>query len=141
MTRVKELRDFRGMTQDQFAEFCDVSRMTISRAELSGKISRSSAVKIAEACGVTVGYVLGTEDRDVFVSPGKPFTFHIPDGAGNVTVIEHSTDAPKTPQARILAAGIDKMPERDREKALKFVMMMFEQYADFFEQEDKTDGN
>ena len=137
MTQVRQLREFRGMTQEDFADFCGVSRMTISRAERLGKISRESAVHIAEACGVTVGFVLGIEDKDVFVSPGRQSKSPAPDGTGSTVDV---ASAPKTPQARILAAGIDRMPERDREKALNFVMMMFEQYADFFERSDDDDN-
>lgn len=35
---------------------------------------------------------------------------------------------PQTPEARILASGIDKMPQEEREKALAFVKLMFDKY-------------
>ena len=51
-----------------------------------------------------------------------------------------SAGKPRTIEARILASGIDKMPERDRERALNMVRLMFEQYADFFEGGDDNDA-
>ena len=56
---VKTLREQRGMTQDDFAEFCDVSRISIARYETGGQVSRASAEKIAAACGVSVSFVIG----------------------------------------------------------------------------------
>lgn len=40
---------------------------------------------------------------------------------------------PVTSEARILAKGVDRMPEADRKRLLKMVDLMFEQYAEFFE--------
>ena len=63
MHNVTKLREKMEMTQEEFADFCGISRTSIARYEAGGKISRSSAVKIAEACRVTVDYVLGIEQR------------------------------------------------------------------------------
>ena len=41
---------------------------------------------------------------------------------------------PQTPEARILASGIDRMPQDEREKALTFVRLMFDKY---FSKEDE----
>ena len=58
MNRVKELRRERGMTQSAFAEFCDVSILSVSRFEHGASPSVESARKIAEACGVSMDYLL-----------------------------------------------------------------------------------
>ena len=58
MSRVTELRHARNMTQDQFAEFCDVSHACIARYDAGAPISRKNAEKIAKACKVSVDYVL-----------------------------------------------------------------------------------
>ena len=59
MNNVLELRTTLGMTQDEFAEYCDVSRISIARYETGGKVSRASAEKIAAACKVSVSFVIG----------------------------------------------------------------------------------
>ena len=46
---------------------------------------------------------------------------------------------PSTTEARILAKGIDRMPEADRKKLLKMVDLMFENYKEFFEGTDTDD--
>lgn len=47
--------------------------------------------------------------------------------------------APKTRQARILAAGIDKLPEADRDRALAFYQLLFADHAEFFNEKGKAD--
>ncbi len=62
MNNVATLRNILSMTQDEFSEHCDVSRISIARYEAGGEINRKNAVKIASACGVSVAYVLGITD-------------------------------------------------------------------------------
>ena len=59
MNTVLDLRKQKGMTQDEFAEFCDVSRASIARYEAGGNVNRENAEKIAKACQVTVDWVIG----------------------------------------------------------------------------------
>jgi transcriptional regulator with XRE-family HTH domain len=70
MNNVYNLRKQRNMTQDEFAEFCNVSRISIARYEAGADVSRSNAQRIAEACHVSLSFVLGieqTEDEDVWM--------------------------------------------------------------------------
>ena len=60
MNIILKLRHSMKMTQEQFAEFCDISRISIARYEAGAPINRENAVKIAEACNVSVDYVLGS---------------------------------------------------------------------------------
>lgn len=46
------------------------------------------------------------------------------------------SDAPRTEEARILASGIDKLPQADRVRALEFIRMLFVDHADLFPKED-----
>jgi transcriptional regulator with XRE-family HTH domain len=64
MNNVLTLRNRLSMTQDEFAEFCNVSRISIARYEAGTEIHRANAMKIASACGVPVEYVLGIEQND-----------------------------------------------------------------------------
>ena len=45
--------------------------------------------------------------------------------------------APVTSEARILAHGVDQLPEDERKKALAVVQAMFTQYADYFDKGDE----
>lgn len=64
MNNVLQLRTAMAMTQDEFAERCNVSRISIARYEAGAEINRSNALKIATACGVSVEYVLGVSQAN-----------------------------------------------------------------------------
>lgn len=51
--------------------------------------------------------------------------------------LPYEQEMPVTSEARILARGIDKLPEEERKKALAVVQAMFAQYADYFEKGDE----
>ena len=59
MNIVKKLREKTGKTQEEFAEYCGLSRSSIARYESGEEISRINAEKISKACGVSIGFVLG----------------------------------------------------------------------------------
>ena len=63
MNRVYELRKQAGMTQEEFSEFCGISKISITRYETGNEVSRANAMKIAKACNVSVSYVLGDENE------------------------------------------------------------------------------
>ena len=58
MNRITEIRRRMGMTQDQFAEFCDISRVSIARYDAGEQIGRKNAEKIAAACGIGIEEIL-----------------------------------------------------------------------------------
>ena len=64
MNRVKKLKERLGMTQEQFAEYCGISRSSIARYETGAEISRINAEKIANVCHVSIDYVLGKNDKE-----------------------------------------------------------------------------
>ena len=61
MNKVYQLREKLHMTQDEFAEYCGIAKISISRYEAGTNVSRANAIKIAKACNVTVDYLIGTE--------------------------------------------------------------------------------
>lgn len=61
MNNVLLLRTIKGMTQYEFADFCGMSRISIARYEAGAEINRANALKIADACGVSISYVLGDQ--------------------------------------------------------------------------------
>ena len=113
MNRIKLLRQQREMTQDSFAEFCDVSRASIARYDAGGRVDRKNAEKIAYACGVSVDYVLGISQTPI-AEPDFLST----------------AEAPKTAEARIISANIDKMPPKERERALNVLKAACAEYFD-----------
>ena len=75
MSRVTELRRSKGMTQEQFAEYCGISRISIARYETGAAISRENARKIAVACNVSIDYLLDYEyenDYQLIMSEQSP---------------------------------------------------------------------
>lgn len=64
MNRIRMLRKLRDMTQDQFAEFCDISRASVARYDAGQPVDRKNAEKIAAACRVSVDYVIGLGSDD-----------------------------------------------------------------------------
>ena len=65
MNRVLTLRQLKRMTQDAFAEFCDVSRISIARYEAGCEVGRKNAERIAAACKVSIEYVLGYTTENI----------------------------------------------------------------------------
>lgn len=114
MNIVRELRKKAAIQQKELAIIAGVSAPTVSEWEANKKDPSGERLrKLAEYFGVDELVILGKGVIDL-TNPQQP-------------------GVPKTPEARILASGIDKMPERDRERALNVVRLMFEQYADYFD--------
>jgi transcriptional regulator with XRE-family HTH domain len=111
------MRDYRkrsGLTMKRLGELVGASEASISQYE-TGRVEPDIDLmtKIADVLGVSVDNLIG-----------------------------HSSDIenmePKTKEARILAHGIDKLPQEQREQALNVMKAMFSKYAPFFEEmEDK----
>lgn len=56
--RVCELRESMGLSQEKFAEKCNISRVTVSNIENANtKASAENLNRIARACNVTVDYL------------------------------------------------------------------------------------
>lgn len=63
MNNVLLLRTKLSMTQDDFADYCGISRITVARCETGSAISMATAKKIARACDVSISYVLGDAEE------------------------------------------------------------------------------
>lgn len=118
--RIKSARIALGYSAEQVAAFLNVSPATVYRYE-NGDISKlpSKFIKpLAEFLCVTPQYLMGWSDDAAVVPP---------------------RDIIRTPEARILAKGIDKLPREQREQALAVVRAMFEKYSEYFEKEHNDD--
>ena len=119
--RMKQARLALGYSAEQVAAFLNVSPATIYRYE-NGDISKlpSKFIKpLAEYLCVSPSYLMGWSDDN---TPADPSAVHL-----------------NTPEARILAPGIDKLPKEQREQALAVIRAMFVKYADYFEKENDND--
>ena len=119
MNIVKQLRLKAGLQQQELASMIPVSKPTVSDWEHQRKNPRGENLKrLAEIFQVDELVILGV------VPP--------PIDTGQEAV-------PRTVEARILASGIDQMPQEERERALDAMRIIFAQYASFFERKDTDD--
>jgi len=66
-TRLKELRERRGETQSQLAEFLEVSQQAVGKWELDkASPDDKTLIKIAVHYGVTIDYLLGFDDSQQY---------------------------------------------------------------------------
>lgn len=119
--RIKQARLSLGYSAEQVAAFLNVSAATIYRYE-NGDISKlpSKFIKpLAEFLCVSPSYLMGWSDDPgtIVRSDPPPYT-------------------PHTPEARIIAAGIDKLPQAQREQALNVVRAMFAKYSEYFKEDN-----
>jgi len=106
----------------------------ISAAELS----RMSGVNKVAISNYINGVYIPKQDKcyalaiALDVDPGWLMTGDEPRKTRN----ENAEDPPKTEEARILAKGIDKLPQEQREQALSVIKAMFAKYSNYFEKEN-----
>ena len=116
---IKILRMKRGITQDQLAEAVHMGRSAIGNYEQGIREPDLDTVEaFADYFDVSIDDLLG---RDELTAITK-------------------TPMPKTAEAKILSAGVDRMPASDRERLLSMVRLMFDKYADYFERTEDNDS-
>ena len=121
MNRLKECRENMRLSQKYIAITLGVKPPSVSNWERgTTNPTQENMIKLADLYGVSVDYLMGRTDN-----PN--------DDKGEEAKTEQD-GTPRTPEARILSAGIDKMPARDRERALQMVRIMFDKYADYFKE-------
>ena len=148
MNRIKELRRKYPMTQAELAKALHISQASVSGYE-SGNYEPDFELtkRMADLFGVTIDYLLGrSEEKQITPKPEpRPASGLTDDDLAKIADLvqrKHPSigeNQPKTVEARILAAGVDKMPEADRERALEAMRLIFLDYADYFEKGSKDD--
>ena len=149
MNIVKELRKRKGIQQKELAMEVGVSIPTISQWE-HGKTDPSGErlKKLAEYFGVDELFILGygLENPSLFVptnpkisgvSQTEQIAQYILDRLSDLQTKD--APSPKTPEARIVSGGMDKLPKAQREQILNVVRAMFAQHPELFEEEKETD--
>lgn len=142
MNNVRELRKSRGIQQKELAIEIGVSNSTVSDWEHGRKNPSGERLrKLADFFDVEPPVILGySEPQNLFV-PEDPATCGKSETDQIVErLLEKLSDQPRTEEARILAAGIDKLPKEEREQALAVVRAMFSHYSDYFEKRKSNDS-
>lgn len=105
-----------GLTYDELARRTNLPKSALYRY-INGDTEKIPIDRFQSICAelhVDAGTLLGWIDDH----PDKP-----------------ANDQPVTSEARILAKGIDRLPQEEREQALAVVRAMFTKYADYFDKE------
>ena len=117
---VNQKKDPRGANIKKLADFFEVPLQTI-------KIEGAHATALEKAAGIVPAVprpsASGLTDEDLAKIAEMVHKKHPSVGEA----------VPQTVEARILAAGVDKMPESDRERALQAMRFIFLEYADYFD--------
>lgn len=108
--------------------------------EQSGKLGKDIAAVIGVTASAYSDWMNGKKYPRIDKIEKLANFFHIQ--KSDLIEDKSCTSAPQIPhtdEARILASGIDKMPETDRQKALDMMKLMFSEYADYFNQSDRKE--
>lgn len=119
--RIREYREKCGLSQDELAELASIHRVTLARYE-SGKIDPGSQAlaRIANALGVSMDVLAGRSTE-----ADMPFI-----------------KLPRTPEARIVSAGMDKMPQKARETIVSVILAMYQKdHPEYFNQEEGAEDD
>lgn len=112
--RLLKILNERGMNASDLSRLSGVGKSDLSNY-INGKYlpKQDKVYLLATALDVDPGWLM------TGVEPTKP---------------PEEVEVPITLEARILAAGIDKLPKEQREQALSVIRAMFAKYADYFEE-------
>ena len=101
-SRVKALREARGLTLEQVGAFIGVNKATVQRYEIGNiDIKRNVAIKLAECLGTSPSYIMGWTDDPL---------------AG----VSSATQTTLSPQLQALADALDQLNEAGQEKLLDY---------------------
>lgn len=127
---IKLYRKEHGLSQRQFAERCGdvtngyISMVEVGRNPATGKPIIPSIDKLysfARGMGISLHQLVEkADDMPVYIGEGEP-----PD---DIQLPQQT--APLTEEARIIAAGVDKLPADKRRQALKVFEIIFLQFAE-----------
>ena len=136
MNNVRTLRMRKGLQQKELAIEIGVSQATVSDWEHGRKNPSGERLrKLVAFFGVDSLVILG--EKQV---PGELFVPEEPDIVKKSEteqiierLIQQLDNQPRTPEARILAKGVDRLPPEQREQALSVFRAVFANHADYFE--------
>jgi len=121
-TKIRIMRKSRGMTQADLAKAIDQSASSITMYETGRREPDFTTLEaLADVFNVSL------------------FEF-IPVAETNKDYIDEFTyEKPRTPEARVLAKGVDRLPPEERQQLLEMARLMFKKYEGYFEEKEKND--
>ena len=128
--KIKQLRISMGLSQTDFAKRLFVTPGAVYQWE-TGRTAPDTARLISMAKEFSIPLDYFSDDKPEY-SEADLIKQHL--------LIELTATQPKTDEAKILAAGVDKLPKEQREMALNVVKAMFAKYADYFEKGEDNDS-
>lgn len=120
--KIKMLRKSQGLNQTEFAKRLFVTQGAVYQWE-TGRTTPDTARLLAMAKEFSVPLDYFSDDKPD-ITEAELIKQHL--------LIELGADKPKTDEARILAAGVDRLPKGQREQALDVVKAMFREHSDYF---------
>ena len=144
MNIVKELRRKKGIQQKELAIEIGVTQPTVSEWESNKKDPSGDRLKrLAEYFGVDELVILGRGAMPVnplFV-PEDPKTCGKSETEQIIErLLSQLGQQPKTPEARIVSGGMDRLPKEQREQILNVVRAMFSKTPELFEEKGDDDA-
>lgn len=126
MNNIKAMRKKLHMTQIELADLCNISQSALSGYE-TGKYEPDNTTlrRLADIFHVSIDEILGYGGAAPQAAQLERQSILDNENSDSIRV-------PRTTEARILSAGVDKMPARDRERVLNMVKLMFDQYEEYF---------
>lgn len=121
---LKRICEENGWTLEEMAKRLGSTKQVLSRYERGERTPKiTMAAKFAEALGVSLQDLIGDESvTSIHDLVNNAVRAGIAAGQNMV--------APKTEEAKIISAGIDKMSPERREQALKVLQTIFADYFD-----------
>ena len=121
MNIVKELRKKKGIQQKELAITIGVSRPTVSDWESNKKDPSGERLKkLAEYFGVDELVILGKGVVDI----ERPMTEQVK----QMILEKLGANHPMTEEAQFVSIAMDKMPQKDREKAVNVLKAIYAEY-------------
>lgn len=119
--KIKMLRKSQGLTQSEFAKRLYVTSAAVSQWEKDvTRPDMDRLMKIAKEFSVPLDYFSDEPSTDY--SEAELIKQHL--------LIELGAKQPKTEEAQFISVAVDKMPQKDREKALGVLKVMYGNYFD-----------
>ena len=117
--KIMMLKDERHLTYEEIGKIVGVGKSTVRKWAMGDikNMRRDKIALLADALGVTPGYLMGWEEED----PAD------------------ASPAPKTQEARIISEGVDRLPPKARKNALEFYNTLFKMLENEFREEDEDD--
>lgn len=117
MNNIRDYRKRKGLTLKQLGKIIGVAESTLSKYENGvNEPDLGTLALIADTLSASVDELLGRAETK-----------------------QEKKESVSTIEAKLISAGVDKMPEADREKALNMMKLMFAEYSNYFEKGNNDD--